>query len=380
MLSAASGQVTPVDEFIGESSEGFEGRTTASGMCVQDGVFGGLGELCATNAFLTSSNTWTCRTTPRTGGRFFISTFSEAEFTFSAPVTMFGGYFSAGHPGAPGATVDFFDEGGNLIDSVEADIPLDCTWTWQGWSSPTPIARIIVQGNVSAGVGGLIGMDDMQIGSAPPPPDPCYADCDTSTGAGVLDLYDVLCFQESFLAGDPYACDADTSTGAGVCDVFDFLAYMESFLEGCEPNDPPTSVPIDLDATIALLAAELLELRGVVCSLDDEVVTGRNRRADWIRRWLLAWHVSAAHDALIARDLRRADWHLERFLKRVDGVRPWRDWVAAGPERDELANTVGAMISVVDLLREEFGDGDQRRWWKRGRHHRWWRRAWWCRR
>jgi outer membrane protein assembly factor BamB len=61
----------------------------------------------------------------------------------------------------------------------------------------------------------------------------CYADCDTSTGVGVLDVFDFLCFQDHFVNGEPYACDCDTSTGPGVCDVFDFLCYQDAFVAGC---------------------------------------------------------------------------------------------------------------------------------------------------
>jgi hypothetical protein len=61
----------------------------------------------------------------------------------------------------------------------------------------------------------------------------CYADCDTSTGAGTLDIFDFLCFQNSFVAGEPYACDCDTSTGPGVCDIFDFLCFQNAFVAGC---------------------------------------------------------------------------------------------------------------------------------------------------
>ncbi len=61
----------------------------------------------------------------------------------------------------------------------------------------------------------------------------CYADCDTSTGVGTLDIFDFLCFQNSFVAGDPYACDCDTSTGVLVCDIFDFLCFQDAFVAGC---------------------------------------------------------------------------------------------------------------------------------------------------
>ncbi len=63
---------------------------------------------------------------------------------------------------------------------------------------------------------------------------PCYADCDTTTGLEVLDLWDFLCFGNRFAAGDGYACDCDTTTGMGVCDVFDALCFLNAFAAGCE--------------------------------------------------------------------------------------------------------------------------------------------------
>jgi hypothetical protein len=61
------------------------------------------------------------------------------------------------------------------------------------------------------------------------PEAPCYADCDTSTGPGVLDVFDFRCFQDAFVAGDPYAdCDGNT-----VLDVFDFLCFQDAFVAGC---------------------------------------------------------------------------------------------------------------------------------------------------
>lgn len=61
----------------------------------------------------------------------------------------------------------------------------------------------------------------------------CYPDCDTSTGVGVLDIFDFLCFGNRFAAGDPYACDCDTTTGPLVCDIFDFLCFGNEFNAGC---------------------------------------------------------------------------------------------------------------------------------------------------
>ncbi len=61
----------------------------------------------------------------------------------------------------------------------------------------------------------------------------CYADCDQTTGPGVLDIFDFLCFGNLFDQSDPYACDCDTSTGPGVCDIFDFLCFGNAFNAGC---------------------------------------------------------------------------------------------------------------------------------------------------
>ena len=58
----------------------------------------------------------------------------------------------------------------------------------------------------------------------------CYADCDPSTGFGVLDIFDFLCFQNSFVNAEPYACDCDPDP---VCDLFDFLCFQNAFVTGC---------------------------------------------------------------------------------------------------------------------------------------------------
>jgi hypothetical protein len=61
----------------------------------------------------------------------------------------------------------------------------------------------------------------------------CYADCDTSTGKGVLDVLDFECFRSRYATGLGYACDCDTTTGRGVCDLFDFLCFQNAFAQGC---------------------------------------------------------------------------------------------------------------------------------------------------
>ena len=55
----------------------------------------------------------------------------------------------------------------------------------------------------------------------------CYADCDPN---GVLDIFDFLCFQNSFVLGEPYACECDPDPA---CDIFDFLCFQNAFVAGC---------------------------------------------------------------------------------------------------------------------------------------------------
>lgn len=83
----------------------------------------------------------------------------------------------------------------------------------------------------------LFGVDYPNVGASiykvTGPPTGCYPDCDQTTGPGVLDIFDFLCFSNAFANNDPYACDCDTSTGPGVCDIFDFLCFGSAFSAGC---------------------------------------------------------------------------------------------------------------------------------------------------
>ena len=41
----------------------------------------------------------------------------------------------------------------------------------------------------------------------------CYPECDASTGGGVLDIFDFLCFQNAFVAGCPQGTGRYRVTG-----------------------------------------------------------------------------------------------------------------------------------------------------------------------
>jgi hypothetical protein len=60
----------------------------------------------------------------------------------------------------------------------------------------------------------------------------CYANCDCSTAAPVLNAADFVCFMARFVAGDPYA-NCDGSTAPPVLNVSDFVCFQQRFAEGC---------------------------------------------------------------------------------------------------------------------------------------------------
>lgn len=60
----------------------------------------------------------------------------------------------------------------------------------------------------------------------------CYANCDGSTVAPVLNVADFICFTSSFAAGSTYA-NCDGSTVQPTLNVADFVCFMSSFAAGC---------------------------------------------------------------------------------------------------------------------------------------------------
>lgn len=60
----------------------------------------------------------------------------------------------------------------------------------------------------------------------------CYANCDLSTGAPVLNVNDYVCFQARFAAGDSWA-NCDGSTAPPMLNVNDFICFQAAFAAGC---------------------------------------------------------------------------------------------------------------------------------------------------
>jgi hypothetical protein len=60
----------------------------------------------------------------------------------------------------------------------------------------------------------------------------CYANCDGSTQAPVLNVGDFTCFLQRYAAGESYA-NCDNSTQAPVLNVGDFTCFLQQYAGGC---------------------------------------------------------------------------------------------------------------------------------------------------
>ncbi|MFN0132661.1 MAG: GC-type dockerin domain-anchored protein [Phycisphaerales bacterium] len=63
-------------------------------------------------------------------------------------------------------------------------------------------------------------------------PIPCYANCDGSSLAPILNVNDSGCFLNRFAVGDPYA-NCDGSSAVPILNVNDFLCFLNTFAVGC---------------------------------------------------------------------------------------------------------------------------------------------------
>ena len=77
---------------------------------------------------------------------------------------------------------------------------------------------------------GWISLDAVDTGKFPALT--CYANCDGSTIAPVLNVNDFICFNNRFAAGDP-AANCDRSILPPVLNVNDFTCFLNAFAAGC---------------------------------------------------------------------------------------------------------------------------------------------------
>ena len=172
---SAIGGVTPIGPFTGDHSENFDdGHGTVFETCLDTGfgrAFDDTADMCTLggNGILeTGSWGFFCTIFARSAPMLMGSASGFVTVTFDTPVTQFGGYFGSNAFDAnqtANATANFYDDAGNLIDSVAMDITNSCDWTWNGWSSTTPVKSIeLINGAFG---GAFLDMDDLEVSAGP---------------------------------------------------------------------------------------------------------------------------------------------------------------------------------------------------------------------
>ncbi|MEX2219239.1 MAG: hypothetical protein WD749_10830 [Phycisphaerales bacterium] len=122
-------------------------------------------------------------------------------------------------------------------------------WNGTAWSAPNSAAidnnvfslrqfddgtgnRVLWVGGQFVTIGGQPVNRIARWTCQPPPPPACYANCDDSTTAPVLNVADFGCFLTRYAAGEPYA-NCDESTTAPVLNVADFGCFLTRYAAGC---------------------------------------------------------------------------------------------------------------------------------------------------
>ena len=170
LAGAARAEITTVEPFSGELSEGFEDHPL--GMFLpQIDVFGGEGIVGTTTggAFVHVTTGWTFFGTvfPHGGNKFMGSAGDPLRWEFDTPAQKFGGYFTTNN-GTNDATARFFSAENTLLGQLVVTAPANNQWVWNGWETDgVGIAAVEITGN--AFNGGFIMHDDMELISIPEP-------------------------------------------------------------------------------------------------------------------------------------------------------------------------------------------------------------------
>jgi hypothetical protein len=165
----ASASIVSIGEFTGDYQEGFETQPRFQFLPHYD-VFGGMGDVNQVGGGqgLHITTGWAFFQTifPHGGDVFMGGAGVNAEWVFDVPAKRFGGYFGT-NADVPDAMAYFYDEAGNLIDSLAVGAPLG-SWKWNGWETTgAGIKRVEIIANNQ--YNGFIMHDDMEYTMIPAP-------------------------------------------------------------------------------------------------------------------------------------------------------------------------------------------------------------------
>jgi len=125
--------------------------------------------------------------------------------------------------------------GGALVQYVYQDMSFDLNGNSSTvgvqWSATAAMAAPGLNGNSNPNPGGPLANNS--VCSIVGPPTGCYANCDGSTQAPVLNVQDFSCFLQKYAANDAYA-NCDGSTQPPVLNVQDFSCFLSKYAAGCQ--------------------------------------------------------------------------------------------------------------------------------------------------
>jgi hypothetical protein len=164
---------------------------------------------------------------------------SQLTVTFSENVATTGADYVLTGPGGP-APLSFSYDGGSFTATLSAGAPLPAG------AYMLRVKDTVVSSAASVRLDGEIADPSspasLPSGEGQPLGDalwaftvqglPCYANCDGSTTAPILNVLDFGCFLNRFAAGDTWA-NCDGSTTAPVLNVLDFACFLNAFAAGC---------------------------------------------------------------------------------------------------------------------------------------------------
>lgn len=162
--ASASAALVPIGEFTGEMFEGFEAIGAPGGYPGPMDICGGRAAMDDTLAhtvmiaYSLQSGISGESIYPYNGNLMGGLPTGWGYVEFDTPVVDFGAFIGTADT-LTGTTFTFKDETGTVIDTVPVSLQL-ADWTWCGWHSDTPIARIEILGSVTPGFG--VTFDDLR--------------------------------------------------------------------------------------------------------------------------------------------------------------------------------------------------------------------------
>jgi uncharacterized membrane protein len=160
------------------------------------------------------------------GGMVDVGAFYSGD---SARAVSADGSVVVGQDGALGA---FIWDAGRGVRGVRNVLQNELGLNMSGWMLAVAVG-VSADGRTIVGNGtNPSGQQEAWIAFLGEPVSICYANCDGSTAAPVLNVNDFSCFLNRFAGGDPYA-NCDASTAAPVLNVNDFTCFLNAFAAGC---------------------------------------------------------------------------------------------------------------------------------------------------